>query len=228
VEFVVAEDEVWLSAFGVLPQAEEVSGGDLVREVREPVSETEKFHLTWDAMDQSVRFRFWRASDVIVDVYREQATLLTIEAHETGPIVVLEYYAQGCRGRTRVQVQPTFALDDRNLRPDEDPSAGLVAKNPDAKYLPAGHIANGSKPNFRSQYISTTADIDVARKWGNGRLVMIDLGVFDGTVIDASTQVARDLAGIRGHTANRLAEASKEVLLVGFVPPEAVTWIGAV
>jgi hypothetical protein len=33
VEFVVAEDEVWLAALGVLPQAEEASGEAWVREV---------------------------------------------------------------------------------------------------------------------------------------------------------------------------------------------------
>ncbi|QFU88341.1 RHS repeat-associated core domain-containing protein [Amycolatopsis sp. YIM 10] len=114
----------------------------------------------------------------------------------------------------------------RNLRPDEDHTKGLVAKNPDATYKPGGHITSGSRPNFRSQYISTTTDIEVAKKWNNGRLVEIDLDKFDGTVIDASTQAARDAAGIRGATANRLAESSKEVLLVGHVPPEAIRWIG--
>lgn len=107
---------MWLSAFGVLPQIEEASGNELVRDVRVPVSVTEELHVTWDTAGQSVRVRYKRALDIIVDVYREQATLLTIEDHEIGPAVALEYYAEGCRGRTRVQVQPTFALQDTFLR----------------------------------------------------------------------------------------------------------------
>ncbi|EME63337.1 hypothetical protein [Amycolatopsis decaplanina] len=115
-EFVVAEDEVRLSAFGVLPQAEKASGDDWVREVRVPVSVTEELHVTWDVIGRSVRVRYEQSSKVVVDVYREQAALLTIEAHETGPVVALEYYAEGCRGRTCVQTQPTFALQDNFLR----------------------------------------------------------------------------------------------------------------
>ena len=113
-----------------------------------------------------------------------------------------------------------------NLRPDEDPVLGIFAQNPYASYMPGGHITNGSKQNFRSQYISTTIDIDVAMKWNTGRLVEIDLDKFGGTIIDASTQAKRDAAGIRGSTANRLAESSKEVLLVDDVPPGVIRWIG--
>ena len=115
-EFVVAEDEVWLSAFGVLPQVEEATGDDEVREVRVPVSATEELHITWDLTDRSVRVRYKRASDVIVDVFREQATLLTVEDHKTGPVVAVEYHAEGCHGRSLVQTKPIFSLQDTFLR----------------------------------------------------------------------------------------------------------------
>lgn len=116
----------------------------------------------------------------------------------------------------------------RNLNSADDPAKGLTAKNPNATYKPGGHISNASKPGFRSQFISTTTSMDVLKKWNTGRAVAIDLNKFQGNVIDASTQAARDRAGIRGHTANRLAESSKEVLLEGFVPPGAIRWIGKV
>ncbi|RSM79678.1 hypothetical protein DL991_12760 [Amycolatopsis sp. WAC 01375] len=115
-EFVVADDDVWLSAFGVLPQAEEASDDDWVRELRVPVSVTGELHLSWDVLHQSVRVRYTWASDLIVDVYREQATLLTVDDRKTGPVVVLEYYAEGCRGRAFVRTQPTLALEDTFLR----------------------------------------------------------------------------------------------------------------
>ncbi|UKD51082.1 hypothetical protein L3Q65_24450 [Amycolatopsis sp. FU40] len=115
-EFVVAEDDVWLSVFGVLPQFEGISGDDFVREVKAPVSETEELHITWDAADRSVRIRYKRHAEVIVDIYRAHATLLTIENHETGPAVVVEYRTEGSHGRTLLRTQPAFTLKDTFLR----------------------------------------------------------------------------------------------------------------
>jgi RHS repeat-associated protein len=113
----------------------------------------------------------------------------------------------------------------RNLHPGENPADGLVAKNPDATYHPAGHVSNGSKPGWASQFISTTKNLDVAKKWTQGRMVAIDLRKFNGQVIDLSTPTGRAAADVRGHTATRLANSSAEVLLVGRVPPEAISWI---
>jgi RHS repeat-associated protein len=115
----------------------------------------------------------------------------------------------------------------RNLRPDEDPANGLTAKNPNATYTPAGHIVNGSRPGWASQYISTTRSLDVAMdpKWATGRVVAIDLDRYPGTVIDLSTAAGRQAWGVTGITAGRFANASQEVLLVGHVPSDALSWI---
>ena len=111
----IAEDDVWLVTFGAVPQTEETSGDEFVRELRIPLSATEELHLTWDVIHQSVRFRYVRAAEVVVHLYREGATLLTVGDHETGPIVVLEYQADGCRGRAHVQTRPNFAVKDTLL-----------------------------------------------------------------------------------------------------------------
>jgi hypothetical protein len=116
VEFVVADDEAWLSVFGVIPQAEEASGEKWVREVRIPVSATEELHVSWDVVERSVRVRWKRASEVIVDVYREQATLPTVDDHKNGPVVLVEYHARECSGRTLGQTRPNLALKDTFLR----------------------------------------------------------------------------------------------------------------
>jgi hypothetical protein len=63
---------------------------------------TEELHLSWDVL--------------IIDVYREQATLLTVDDRKAGPVVVLEYHAEGCRGRAFVRTHPTLALTDTYLR----------------------------------------------------------------------------------------------------------------
>ena len=115
----------------------------------------------------------------------------------------------------------------RNLRPDKDPLNGLVAKNPEATYTPAGHILNGSRAGWASQYISTTRSLDVAlgEQWRSGRVVAIDLDKFSGEVFDLSTDAGRAAHGVRGFTAINRTKSSMEVLLTGKVPPEAMTWV---
>jgi RHS repeat-associated protein len=113
----------------------------------------------------------------------------------------------------------------RNLRPDEDPALGLVAKNPNATYTPLGHVLNGSRPNWASQFISTTKSLAAANKWASGRMVAIDLSKFAGKVYDLSDEAGRAANGIRGVTGINRANSSAEVLLEGFVPPEAMTWV---
>jgi hypothetical protein len=116
VEFVIADDDVWLSAFGAAPQTEEASGDDFVREVRVPLSATEELHVTWDVIHQSVPFRYARAAEVVVDIFRERATLLTVDDNEAGTVVILEYHADDCHGQAQVRTRPTFALKDTFLQ----------------------------------------------------------------------------------------------------------------
>ena len=52
----------------------------------------------------------------------------------------------------------------RILRPDENPQ-GIVAKNPSARKSVRSHVICGSRQNYRSQFISTSASLDVARRY---------------------------------------------------------------
>lgn len=119
----------------------------------------------------------------------------------------------------------------RNLNDTDDPSKGLTAKNPHADYLPDGHVDNGSKPTHRSQYISTTRSTEVATdpKHFRGRLVMIDLNKIQGSAIDVTTKENRKRVKPYGNwsgSAHGYAERSVEVLVTGYIPPEAIIWIG--
>ncbi|MFG2528333.1 DUF6531 domain-containing protein [Streptomyces sp. NPDC048516] len=115
----------------------------------------------------------------------------------------------------------------RNLNDRDDPAVGLVAKNPNAKYKPAGHVMAGGKETFKSQYISTTNSMEVLNKWNKGYgQVKIDLTKFDGKVYDLTTRAGRRAAGIKPRGRPEIwANSSQEVLLVGRVPPNAITWI---
>jgi len=112
----VADDAAWLDAFGVVPQTEEVSGDEYVRELRIPTDVAEELHITWDATDDSVRVRHRRADGVVVDLYREQATLLRAERNGTITALVMEYGTSDAVGRVRVQVTPEVVIEDKFLR----------------------------------------------------------------------------------------------------------------
>lgn len=118
----------------------------------------------------------------------------------------------------------------RVLRPEENPKLGLFAKNPERNITIEGHVLNGSKPNFHgSQYISTTTDYNVAKAYAQqdgSRIVKIDLNKVPDTVniYDLSTKVGQDVY-LKGITSKNWANSSKEVLLEGTIPPEALTII---
>jgi len=113
----VVDDAAWLDVFGVLPQTEEVSGDEYVRELRIPTDVAEELHVTWDVTDDSVRVRHRRAGGgVAVDLYREQATLLRAERNGTITALVVEYGTSDAVGRVRVQVTPEVLIEEKFLR----------------------------------------------------------------------------------------------------------------
>ena len=114
----------------------------------------------------------------------------------------------------------------RVLREEENPSNGLYPKNPNANYSVEGHVLTNSREGYGSQYISTTTDINIAAKYSTktgNPMVEIDLSKLpnSSTVIDLSTEAGRTQY-LKGKTAQNFARASKEVLITGYVPAEAI------
>lgn len=112
----VAEDARWLEAFGVTPQTEEVSGDDYVREVRVPTDGDDELHVTWDDTNASVRVRHERSGAILVDLYRESASRQLVGNSGRLTAIVVEYGSAELVGRIRVQMTPTFAIEDNFLR----------------------------------------------------------------------------------------------------------------
>jgi len=112
----------------------------------------------------------------------------------------------------------------RNLRPDEDPAAGLSAKNPEATYSMTYHVGSGSKPNVRTQWISTTKSMDVIKKWiqPGGRVAVIDPDkIRPDDLADLTTPEARDTY-LAGWSAKAYAASSQEVLVNGHIDESAI------
>ncbi len=122
----------------------------------------------------------------------------------------------------------------RVLRADEDPSKGITAKDPNATKSVFEHVRDGSKPGFQSQYISMTADLGVALEWATTddlQIAQIDPALLQGNVIDLSTREALADQGITWQNSSTrvgysFALGSQEVLAQGYIPPEAITWVG--
>lgn len=118
----------------------------------------------------------------------------------------------------------------RNLRSNEDPSKGLSAVQPGRDMTPAGHVMNGSRENFKgSQYISTTTDPAVAERWRKEGQTQVrfdtDRVVPDSkgnlNILDISDREKAMNAGLKGRAVGYAAN-SKEVLVEGHVPPDAL------
>ena len=115
----------------------------------------------------------------------------------------------------------------RALRAEEDPSQGLTAKNPSASYTIEGHILNGSRVGFASQFISTSWSEAVARtKFGaeGARIAKINLSRVEGRVWNLDDPGCRESV-LKGVLARNIARAHQELLIDGVVPPSAITML---
>jgi hypothetical protein len=102
----VADDQTWLASVGVIPRTEEVTDDESVRELR----------MTWDINDRSVRVRHHRSGEIVTDLYRDLATLLTVVRTGAAREIIIEYGSTGWSGHTRIQLRPHVLVEDKVLR----------------------------------------------------------------------------------------------------------------
>ena len=115
----------------------------------------------------------------------------------------------------------------RILRPDENPD-GIVAKNPGTRRSVLSHVNCGSRSNYASQFISTSAFLDVAqdyKKKGEEKgLTGLRICEFEVDklpqscqIVDLTTEENRDKY-LGNAVCKAYANASAEVLLQCSVP----------
>ena len=109
---VVADDPTWERRFGVLPRWESAADDDFVRELSVPVNDDGlDIQLTWDETDQSVRIRLRSGGRMLLDLFRDEVSLLTLIDDD----VVVEYGPANYRGRTVVGIAPGLSIYDAAL-----------------------------------------------------------------------------------------------------------------
>ena len=135
------------------------------------------------------------------------------------------FFSQNNKSGSRTVGDNNQSIVYRVIRNDENPVNGLFAKNPTRGMTIEGHVISESR-NKGSQFISTTTDINVAKYYStkhNLRIVEIDLNKLrrKNTIYDLSTQIGRETY-LKGSTARAFAKGSKEVLIEGFIPADAL------
>lgn len=115
----------------------------------------------------------------------------------------------------------------RILRPDENPK-GIVAKDTGAQKTVLSHVNCGSRPNYASQFISTSASLDVAKYYKEKgeekgltglRICEFEVDKLPSTceIVDLTTEENRDKY-LGNAVCKNYAKASAEVLLQCSVP----------
>ena len=118
----------------------------------------------------------------------------------------------------------------RVIREDEDPSQGLMPKDPNANESIQSHVGVGSGEGDKSQYISTTKSLAIAKHWACKkktkplRIVRITLGAVCGSKTDLS---CGDHPALTGATAKNFAVSSQEVLVEATIPAGAVSQVAS-
>lgn len=106
----------------------------------------------------------------------------------------------------------------RGLAETDNPEVGLSARNPGATDVqPIQHVAGRRD----SPWISTTRDENIARDaWNRDGfgVVRIDLNKVGGEVVD----VSNGIPGYEGTQISNWARKNREVLVKGYIPPDAI------
>ena len=115
--------------------------------------------------------------------------------------------------------------DQSTTTPIKPKSAhGLTTSN--KPYSIEGHISNGSHPNTKTPYISTTTDKSKAlqRAIDDGGLKVVEIDITQiqdySKLFDLSNETVRDNL-LKGNTAKNFAKASSEFLIVIEEIPES-------
>lgn len=131
---------------------------------------------------------------------------------------------------TELFVPPIYLF--RVLRNDENPEFGLYPKDPNAKKTIQSHVLCGSRKGYASQYISTCAEISQAYYWAimdDDKSLTKRIAVIDTDVLRAMNikmiDITNDNTYFTSKMAYNFANCYKEVLVEGFIPPEAIKQI---
>ncbi|XP_061173722.1 uncharacterized protein LOC133182889 [Saccostrea echinata] len=124
--------------------------------------------------------------------------------------------------------EPSKVVLYRLLRPNEDPSRGLYAKNPSSDVSVEDHVTDGSRGRG-SRFISCCKSYSaierfVARTWTSPvRIVQIEIDKDDSDIIEVIDLTVPETFEEDNWKGRNFASWAEEVLVVGKISPECIT-----
>ncbi|MGW1489915.1 hypothetical protein [Streptomyces sp. NPDC002402] len=107
-------DEVeFRESLGVMPQPFNEDGTAFFVSIESGTGET--LQVSWDVMGCSVRCQILRVGEVLIDLFREGTSGLTLRSEKSAIFIVAHYEIPGLAGELCVQALPTFQVVDNLL-----------------------------------------------------------------------------------------------------------------
>jgi hypothetical protein len=112
-EFAVPSRAEWVDALGIEPESVDLDPG--VRRLYCTTDRGDAIDLTFDIPGNSVRCRWLREGNAVLDLFRESARNLVVHSGKGEAFVIVTFEADGLRGELSIRLWPEILITDQML-----------------------------------------------------------------------------------------------------------------
>jgi hypothetical protein len=112
-QFLVPDDDEFIEAFGVAPEAIDSSGTSKMLSL--DTGAGDGIHFTFDAPGRSVALKWYRQRACMITLFREEASRLSVYDGPGGTGLAVEFASGSLSGQLRIEIWPAVSVDDRLL-----------------------------------------------------------------------------------------------------------------
>ncbi|HEX6471909.1 MAG TPA: hypothetical protein VF069_22630 [Streptosporangiaceae bacterium] len=112
-EFVTPSDLEILEALGIEPES--LDGESSTRVIKVDDGADDSIIVSYDVPGRSVRLQWMKAQKVLVDLFREAAVLMRIQADADTSLILFDFRTQDSSGRLTIQVRPELSIRESDL-----------------------------------------------------------------------------------------------------------------
>lgn len=112
-EFVAPSDDEISAALGIEPESSEAEVA--TRTVKIGDEADDLLILSYDVPGRSIRLQWKRSRRLLLDVFREGATLMRIHSNAASIAISIDFRTGQMSGRLDIQMQPEIVIRERDL-----------------------------------------------------------------------------------------------------------------